>query len=91
MGTVRFIPNSLDAYGVKVKKDTLSGDFVVPRLFLHQCQVSYILLKSLSKKNKTENGCGPMPNTAVYSRSLERKKVQAFCLLQIFFSGIRTT
>ena len=61
MGTVRFIPNSLDAYGVKVKKDTLSGDFVVPRLFLHQCQVSYILLKSLSKKNQTENGCGPMP------------------------------
>ena len=29
--------------------------------------------------------------TPIYSRSLERKKVQAFCLLQIFFSGIRTT
>ena len=27
----------------------------------------------------------------IYSRSLERKKVQAFCLLQIFFSDIRTT
>ena len=25
--------------------------------------------------------------TPVLSRSLERKKVQAFCLLQIFFSG----
>ena len=30
-------------------------------------------------------------STPIYSRSLERKKVQAFCLLQIFFSGIRTT
>ena len=29
--------------------------------------------------------------TPIYSRSLERKKVQAFCLLQIFLSGIRTT
>ena len=29
--------------------------------------------------------------TPIYSRSLERKKVQAFCILQIFFSGIRTT
>ena len=28
--------------------------------------------------------------TPIYSRSLERKKVLAFCLLQIFFSGIRT-
>ena len=30
-------------------------------------------------------------HTPICSRSLERKKVQAFCLLQIFFSGIRTT
>ena len=29
--------------------------------------------------------------TPIYSRSLERKKVQAFCLLQIFLSDIRTT
>jgi hypothetical protein len=32
-----------------------------------------------------------LQNTPIYSRSSERKKVQAFCLLQIFFSGIRTT
>ena len=30
-------------------------------------------------------------DTPMYSRSLERKKVQAFCPLQIFLSGIRTT
>ena len=29
--------------------------------------------------------------TPIYSRGLERKKVQAFCLLQIFFSGISST
>ena len=28
-------------------------------------------------------------DTPIYSRSLERRKVQAFCLLQIFFSGIK--
>ena len=30
-------------------------------------------------------------NTPIYSLSLEGKKVQAFCLLQISLSGIRTT
>ena len=29
--------------------------------------------------------------TPIYSRSLERKNLQAFCLLQIFLSDIRTT
>ena len=29
--------------------------------------------------------------TPMYSRSLERKNLQAFCLLRIFLSGIRTT
>ena len=43
------------------------------------------------KSNITTNQKGNMHITPIYSRSLERKKVQAFCLLQIFFSGIRTT
>ena len=34
---------------------------------------------------------GPRGITPIYSLSLERKKVQAFCLLQIFLSDIRTT
>ena len=51
-------------------------------------------------KNETEGavanlsdmlfGISKVPSP-IYSRSLERKKNQAFCLLQIFFSGIRTT
>ena len=39
----------------------------------------------------TANIVGKVPCFGpIYSHSLERKKVQAFCLLQIFFSGIRT-
>ena len=33
----------------------------------------------------------PHPVTPIYSRSLERKKNPAFCVLQIFLSGVRTT
>ena len=59
------------------------------------CQAGQIMTAAaLLKQNpniKFHALCLSLYTTPIYSRSLERKNLQAFCLLQIFFFGIRAT